>query len=88
MDNNIGDVICCRVHARKIVIDSEGEHAQGMVIIPGDILSEDNFEVVRGKGFDKGIVSDIKIVVPVCELIIACIGKAYKRKQAYSAYDE
>lgn len=41
-----------------------------MVVVFGDVLGKDNFEVVRGKGTDILIVGDIVVVVPVGELIV------------------
>jgi len=59
-----------------------------VIVILRNVLGEDDFEIVRGKSFDIGIVSNVKIVVPICELIIAGIGKANQREQADCAYDE
>jgi hypothetical protein len=41
-----------------------------MIVVFGDVLGEDDFEVVGGKGTDILIVGDVVVIVPVGELVV------------------
>jgi hypothetical protein len=88
MNKDIGKVVGHGIELGEVVINSQRQHAQRMIVVLSDILRKDDLEVMRRKRTDILVISDIVIVVPVGKLIVKCILETDKRNDTDSSDDQ
>lgn len=59
-----------------MIIKSQTEKGERVVVVDGNILSENYFQVFPAKCFDIGIVGYIIVVIPIRKLVMERMGEA------------
>ena len=79
----VGEVVTPWLQLRKMVVDRKRQHTQRMVIVFGYVFRKYYPEIVWRKLSYEFIIGNIKIIVPVGELILQCISETNKSNNAY-----
>ncbi len=61
-----------------MIIDCQRQHTERVVIVLGNIFSENSFQVLPCESLDIWVVGNIKVIVPVGKLVVQSILEADK----------
>ena len=84
MNEYVGEVVTPGLQLREMIVDSKRQHAQRMVVVLGNIFCKDYSEIMWRELSYKLIIGNIKIIVPVGELVLQCISETNESNNTYN----
>ncbi len=82
MNEDVGEVVTPGLQLREMIVDRKRQHAQRMVVVLGNIFCEYYPQIVWCELSYEFIIGNIKIIVPVGELVLQCISETNESNNA------